>query len=77
MFLDVWDVRLEISAVSSHVNFNGLSVHMKNRKMEKRSVHRFLLTHLNKSMGKMCGRKNSKTLTDDEIFPLSFNTQYF
>ena len=31
MFLDVWDVRLEISAVSTHVNLNGLSVHLKNR----------------------------------------------
>ena len=61
MFLDVWDVRLEISVVSAHVNLNGLSVHVKNRKMENRSVHRFLLTHFNKLMGKMCGRKNSKT----------------
>ena len=33
MFLDVWDVRLEISVVSTHVNLNGLSVHVKNRKM--------------------------------------------
>ena len=41
MFLDVWDVRLEISAVSTDVNLNGLSVHVKNRIMENRSVHWF------------------------------------
>ena len=35
MFFDIWDVRLEISVVSTHLNLNGLSVHMKNRKMEK------------------------------------------
>ena len=39
MFLDNWDVRLEISVVSAHVNLNGLSVHVKNRKMENRSVY--------------------------------------
>ena len=39
MFLNVWDVRLEISVVSTQVNLNGLSVHVKNRKMENRSVH--------------------------------------
>ena len=61
MFLDVWDDRLEISVVSTHVNLNGLSVHVKKRKMENRSVHWFGLTHLNKSTEKMCGRKNSKT----------------
>ena len=60
MFLDVCDVRLEIPEVSTHLNLNGLSVHVKNRKMENRSVHLFRLTCLNKSMGKMCGRKNSK-----------------
>ena len=57
MFLDVWYVRLEISDVSTHINLNGLGVHVKNRKMENRSVHWFRLTHLNKSMEKMCGRK--------------------
>ena len=41
MFLDVWDVRLEVSVVSTDVNLNGLSVHVKNRKMENRSVHWF------------------------------------
>ena len=59
MFLNVWDVRLEISVVSTHVIVNGLSVHVKNRKMENRSVHWFGLTDLNKTMRKMCGRKKS------------------
>ena len=35
MFLDVWDVRLEISVVSTHVNLNGLSVHVKKKENEK------------------------------------------
>ena len=61
MFLYVWGVRLEISVVSTDVNLNGLSVHVKNRKMENRSVHKFRLTDLNKTMGKMCDRLNSKT----------------
>ena len=60
MFLNVWDVRLKISVVSAHVNHNGLIVHVKNRKMENRSVHWFGLTDLNKTMGKMCCRKNIK-----------------
>ena len=58
--LDVSNVRLEISVVSTHVNLNGLNVHVKNRKMENRSVHWFRLTHLNKSIEKMCGRKITK-----------------
>ena len=41
MFLDVWDVGLESSVVKTHVNLNELSVHVKNRKMENRSVHWF------------------------------------
>ena len=41
MFLDVWNVRLEISVVSTHVDLDGLSVHVKNSKMENRSVHWF------------------------------------
>ena len=41
MFLDVWDVRLEITVVSKHVILNGLSVHVKIRKIENRSVHWF------------------------------------
>ena len=41
MFLDFWDVRLEISVVSTHVNLNGLSVRVKNRKIKNRSVHWF------------------------------------
>ena len=49
MFLNVWDVCFEISVVSAHVNLNGLSVHMKNRKMENRPVHWFGLTDLNKT----------------------------
>ena len=61
MFLDVWDVRLKISVVCTHVNQNGLSVHVKNRKMENRSVHWFLLTHLTKLMGKMCEEKIAKS----------------
>ena len=60
VFLNVWDVRLEISVGSTHVNLNGLSVHVKNRKMENWSIHWFELTDLNKTMRKMCGRKNSK-----------------
>ena len=61
MFLEVWDVRLEISVVSTDVNLNGLSVHVKDRKMENRSVHWFLLTGPNTTMGKRCGRLNGKT----------------
>ena len=49
VFFNVWDVRLEISVVSTHVNLNGLSVHVKNRKMENRSIHWFELTDLNKN----------------------------
>ena len=39
MFFDVLDVGLKISVVRRDVNLNGLSVHVKNRKMENRSVH--------------------------------------
>ena len=53
MFLNVWDVRLEISVVSTHANLNRLSVHVKNGKMENRLVHWFGLTDLNKTMRKM------------------------
>ena len=35
MFLDVLNVRLEISVVSTHVNLNGRSVYVKNRKIGK------------------------------------------
>ena len=35
MFLNIWDVRLEISVVSAHVILNGISVNMKNRKNGK------------------------------------------
>ena len=51
MFLYVWDVGLEISVVSAHVNLYGLMVHLKNRKMEIQSAHWFGLTDLNKTMG--------------------------
>ena len=51
-------------------------VHVKNRKIENRSAHWFRLTYLNKTMGKMCGRKNSKTEIADEILLLSLNAQY-
>ena len=33
MFLDIWDVRLEILVVSRHVNLNGLIVHVKKWKI--------------------------------------------
>ena len=46
MFLNVWNIRLEISVVSAHVNLNGLMVHVKNRKMENRLAHWFGLTDL-------------------------------
>ena len=57
MFLIVWDVRFEISVVSAHVNLNGLSVHMKNRKMVNRSVHWLGLTDPNKITGKCLAGK--------------------
>ena len=77
MILNVWDVRLDISVVSAHVNLNGLMVHVKNTKMENRSAHWFELTDLNKTMGNMCGRKNSKIYIAYEISQLSLNAQYF
>ena len=60
MFLNVWDVRLDISVVSTHANLNGLSVHVKNRKMENRSVHWFGLTGLIKQCGKCEAGKQAK-----------------
>ena len=60
MFLNVWDVGLEISVVSTHVNLNGLSVLVKIRKMKNRLVNWFGLTDLNKTIPKMCGRKKTK-----------------
>ena len=53
MFLNIWDVRLEISVVSARVNLNRLMVHVKNRKMENTSAHWFGLTDLNKTRGEM------------------------
>ena len=46
-----------MSVVSVHVDLNGLSVHMKNRTMEYRSVHWFGLTDLNETMRKICAGK--------------------
>ena len=46
--------------VSAHVNLNGLSVHVKNRKMENWSVHWFGLTDLNKTIGKFATGKIAK-----------------
>ena len=60
MFLNVWDVRFEISVVSAHVNLNGLSVHVKNRKMVNRSVHWFRLTDLNKTGENVRQEKKAK-----------------
>ena len=60
MFLKVWDVRLEISVVSTHVNLNGQSVQVKNGEIENWSEHQFGMTDLNKTMRKMCGLKESK-----------------
>ena len=60
MFLDFWDVRLEISVVSTHVNLNGLSVHVKNRNMEIGQYTGFdRLTSINQ-WGKCAGEKIAK-----------------
>ena len=62
MFSIKLDIRLEISAVSTCVNLNNLSVHVKNWKRKKTQlVHWFELTELNKTMGIMCGRNSSNT----------------
>ena len=56
MFLNTWDVQLEISLVSTHVNLIGMSLHMKN--WEKNwLIHWFGMTELNKTLRRMCGRK--------------------
>ena len=68
MFLNTWDVRQEILVVSTLVNLNGRSVHMKNWNTKIRSeldikiwsVHWYGLTELNKTIGRICCRKNSK-----------------
>ena len=75
--LNVWDVRLEISVVSTHVNLNGLNVHGNNWKMENRPVHWFRLTHLNKSMEKMWGSKYSKHRQNLKFCHSHLNSQYF
>ena len=68
MFSNTLDIRQEISVISTWVNLNGRSVHVNNRKIKNWSVHLFGLTDLNKTMGKMCCRKNSKTYIADENF---------
>ena len=60
MFSNVWDVRLDISVVSKHINLNGLSVHVKTEKWKNRLIHWYGLTDLNKTMRKKCGRKKAK-----------------
>ena len=60
MFLNVWDIRLEITVVSAHVNLNGLMVHVKKRKMENRPAHWFGLTDLNKTKRKCAAGKIAK-----------------
>ena len=54
-----FDIRLEISVVSTCVNLNKMSVHMKKWKIKNQPVHWFGLTELNKTMGIMCGRIRS------------------
>ena len=58
----VWDVRLENSVVSAHVNLNALMLHVKNRKMKNLSANWFGLTDLNKTMGNMSGRKKKQKI---------------
>ena len=55
------DIRLEISVVRTCVYLNKLNVYLKNWKIKIQPVHKFWLTELNKTMGIMCGRNNSKT----------------
>ena len=52
-------------------------MYVKNRKIEIRSVHWFEFTDLNKTIGKLCGSKNSKSYIADKILLLSLNAQYF
>ena len=64
----------------AHVNLNGLNglmVRVKNRNMENWSAHWFGLTDLNKTMGKICGRKHSKRYTADGILLLSLMRTIF
>ena len=47
--------------VTTCVNLNGKCGPVKNLKINNQSVHWFGLTELNKTMGRICGMKNSKT----------------
>ena len=60
MFLNTLVVGLQILVVSTCVNLNGMNVHVKNWKVKIWSVHWFGLTELNKTMGRMYGRKIAK-----------------
>ena len=61
MFSIKLDIRLEISVVSTCVNLNKMSVHVKKWNIKNQPVHRFGLTELNETMRIMCGRSRSKT----------------
>ena len=56
-FTNTWDVRLNTLVVCTFVNLNRLSEHVKNWKIKNRSLHWFVLSELNKTMGSVCGRK--------------------
>ena len=53
MFSSQLDIRLEISEVSTCVNLNKMSVHVKKLIIKNLPVHWFGLTELNKTMGIM------------------------
>ena len=55
------DIRLVISVVITCVNLNEMNVHVKNLKIKRQPVHRFVLTEPNETMGIMCGRDSSIT----------------
>ena len=61
MFSNKLDIQLEISVVSTCINQNKMSTHVKNRKIKNQPVHWFGLTELNKIIGIMYGRESSKT----------------
>ena len=67
MFSRKLDIRLVISVVITCVNLNKMNVHVKNLKIKRPPVLWFGLTELNKTMGIMRGRNNSKTLIANEI----------
>ena len=55
------DILLEISVVRTCVSLNKMNVYWKNWKIKNQSVQWFGFTELNKTMGIMFGRNNSKT----------------